>query len=237
MPNQSISEPTVSVHGVPQSQYNPAVVGGPSPGSPVQGIGARFNQHPIIWSIGIGVAILIVYVIYKNNQSANATGISSTTGTGTPSSPDQMWGSQLEADNQQIMSFQNNTNGLLQQILTVLQNPSSSPPQGTGSGSGSGSGTGSTGNGGGSSGTGTPPPTGGPLIPFGSLPSTFKYIFGQDLWVGGQEYETGPGSGGVLWGVPITGGKNLSLSQWNSVPIGSGQGQKVELYAPKSAYH
>lgn len=230
MGNQSISEPTVSVHGVPQSQYNPQVTGGPMlPGSPAQGIGARFNQHPILWSVGIGVAILIVYVIYKNNQSASATGLSSTSGSGTPSSPDQMWGSQLDADYQQIMSLQNNNNGLLQQILTAIQNPSSAPPQG-----GGGSGGGGGGSGGGSGGTGSGWVN--PLIAFGRLPGNLMNQFGADTMIGGTEYETGWGSGGVLWGVPITGGRNLSLSQWNSVPVGSGQGQKVKLYGPQSSY-
>lgn len=221
MANTSVSEPTVSVHGVPQSQYNPAVSGGGSPASPAQGLGARFQQHPILWSVGIGVAILIIYVIYKNNQNANATGVSSTTGTGSPSSPDQMWGSQLDADYQQVISTQNTSNGLLQQILNQLQNPSNNPPSTWYPPPGPP--------------TPTPQPTptgnksGNPLYALGLVPGQWQ--LGKVITINGQTWTEDPGGGGRLWGIP----GDVPISKINSTPIGTGQ--KQLLQAPASYYH
>jgi hypothetical protein len=124
-----------------------------------------------------------------------------------------MWGSQLDADYQQLISATNAQTGVLNQILTGI----TTPPAGS---------------------AGNPPPTQGggkPIIPFGALPKGFGNVFGQDLWLGTTEYQTGPGSNGLLWGVPITGGKNLSLADWNKVPISSGN--KTLLYGPQSKYN
>lgn len=75
------------------------------------------------------------------------------------------------------------------------------------------------------------PSSGNPLIPYG------QWTYGQPVWgqrvnIGGTIYTTGPGSNGIIWGVPNFSG---SLTQWNQVPIGPGQ--KVAVYGPASAYH
>lgn len=116
-------EPTVSVHGVPQSQYNaaPQTYGN-------GGAGGFFKQHwP--WLVGGALVLGVAYYIYVKNsgQSYNA---AIDPNTGMPvgaTSPDQLWGSQLDADMQQMMSFQNQLIGILQQ----------QQQQGSGSGSGS----------------------------------------------------------------------------------------------------
>lgn len=221
----TVEEPQVTVRNIPQSSYNQAVspVTGQPAAVPAQqgGLIGNIKQHWPVWTVGIAAATLfIMWLIYRNNNSAAAQAAQSNQygyGTGN-SSPDQLWGSQLDADYQQLASIQNTNTGILQQILNTLQNPSTSPP----------------------SGGGTPPPPNpshnNPLIPLGQLPTGTKYAFGQDLTWGGQEYELGPGSNGVLWGVPISGGKNLNLATWNQVPIG-GTGGKVVIYGPPSMYH
>ena len=67
------------------------------------------------------------------------------------------------------------------------------------------------------------PSTNGALIKHGSWPSGTPMKFGQTLTVNGTTYTIGPGSNGVVWGVPGTG---WSLNDWNRVPLG----QKVLLY-------
>lgn len=214
----TVQEPQVTVRNIPQSSYNSAA--SQTQPAAIQGQGGilgNIRQHWAVWTVGIAAAsLLIMFMIYRRNSTAASTPISSGIGTGN-SSPDQLWGAQLDADYQQLASMQNTNTGILQQILNTLQNPSSNPPSGGGT---------------------PPPPTQkpNPLIPLGQLPSGTKYMFGQDISWGGQQYEIGPGSNGVLWGVPITGGKNLSLASWNKVPIG-GTGGKVVLYGPPSLYH
>jgi len=220
-------EPRVSVHGIPKSQYDASGAGGApapplaadgTPGTPQPGTA----KHKIWFYLAIGLGVVFVgYVVYKyiSNSSGASTSLygPSPSGTSGTTSPDQLWGSQLDADYQQLISSMNANTGILQQILTGVQGGAP-----------------------GSSGTGTGPGTGGgtsnnPLLPFNSLPQSFFQSFGQDLWANGTEYETGVGGNGVLWGVPITGGKNLSQGDWNKVPIGTGG--KVMLQAPKSYYH
>lgn len=78
---------------------------------------------------------------------------------------------------------------------------------------------------------GSPPPPpgtpGNPLIPKGQWPSNVPFVFGKTVTVNGLTYTIGPGSAGVIWGVP---GTNYTLSQWNAVPIGTGPNQKVVIY-------
>lgn len=64
-------------------------------------------------------------------------------------------------------------------------------------------------------------------------PQGVKMAFGQVVTVNGQQYTIGPGSNGVIWGVPGTG---WNLADWNRVPIG--QGGKVIIYQnPQGAMH
>lgn len=69
-----------------------------------------------------------------------------------------------------------------------------------------------------------------PLIPYGQLPGGTQYVLGNHLSWQGQIWTIGPGSNGILWGVP----GNVSIAQWQSTPIAVGQ--KQVLYGPPSAY-
>lgn len=215
------SQPTVTVHGLPQDQYNQQM--NAQAGGGGGGIMGSFRQHWPIWTIGIGAAtLLIMFMIWRKNQSSVSSATGNDTGTmGTGnSSPDQLWGSQLDADYQQMISNQNTTVGLLQQILNQMSNPSANPPGSPGPPGPPGP-PGST-----------PPPGSGflqPLFSKGSVPySKFGDLFTNE----GITYELGAGSvtagqGQNIWGVPITSGHPLSISQWQNTPIGTGQGQKV----------
>ena len=160
------------------------------------------------WLIGLGAATLIVMIIYARRQgsTSNATDTGSVAST-TPTSPDQMFGAQLETDYQQMIANQNTTTGLLQAIQNQLSNlpsnTSSNPP------------------------VVTPPPGQGflqPLVPAGvAIPSKFGQLFDFE----GIHYEVGPGGVGPsgvqrLWGVRVQPGQKLSQTQWNQVPIGPG---------------
>lgn len=130
---ENIKEPTVSVHGVPKSQYDAsAPIGGPPSGPMIGGgssIGQDIRAHPI-WAVSIGigvVAILIMVYLYfanNNNSSSNQTASTIDPLTGIPYSqetgntPYGTTSSQLDADYQQMMSYQNEMIGLLQQIQT-----------------------------------------------------------------------------------------------------------------------
>lgn len=117
-------EPTVSVHGVPKSEYEAGTAVPASGGG--GGIVGSLKHHWMWWLIAAGILIVayVIYVKYGNNQSTNA---AIDPNTGLPvgaTSPDQLWGSQLDADMQQIMSFQN-------QLLGQLNNqnpPTTTPP-------------------------------------------------------------------------------------------------------------
>lgn len=128
-------EPSVSIHGVPKSDYDTNytnVSGGNSGGNFFQKIGTSFKQYWYLWVIGVGAGIILLLVILNNlnnNNSVNQSNAGTTTDTGTNYySPDQLWGSQLDSDYQQIAQQQNATNGILQQMLNLLNNPSSNPP-------------------------------------------------------------------------------------------------------------
>lgn len=72
-----------------------------------------------------------------------------------------------------------------------------------------------------------------PLIPYGQWPRGVPWQWGQKVTVNATTYTIGPGSNGIIWGVPNFTG---NLSQWNAVPIGPGQ--KVAVYVNNpAAYH
>src|SRR5438309_1250319 len=131
-------EPTVSVHGVPKSQYDSGqAVGTPGPGggSGPTGIIQDIKAHPV-WavSIGIGViAIAIMVYFWFQGRSSNTSSLIDPT-TGQPYSlengnnPQAMYGSQLDADYQQLISEQNQILGILQQIQQGQTGSGTPPP-------------------------------------------------------------------------------------------------------------
>lgn len=155
------------------------------------------------WLIGLGAATLIVMIIYARRQgSTNTATDTGSVASTTPTSPDQMFGAQLETDYQQMIANQNTTTGLLQAIQNQLSNTTPTPP------------------------TSTTPPSNQlmPIVPAGvAIPSKFGQLFDFE----GIHYEVGPGGIGAdkvqrLWGVRVQPGQHLSLAQWNQVPIGPG---------------
>ncbi|SRR6266699_798477 len=172
-----------------------------------QGLLSRiFENNQGKWLIGLGIVTLIVTVIYLRRQSSTSTATDTgSVASTTPTSPDQMFGAQLETDYQQMIANQNTTTGLLQAIQNQLSNTSSNT----------------------TAPVVTPPPGQGflqPLVPAGvSIPNKFGQFFDYE----GIHYEVGPGGIGAdkvqrLWGVRVQPGQHLSLSQWNQVPIGPG---------------
>jgi hypothetical protein len=122
----SNKEPRVSVSGIPQSQYEstPGVTGQPTDSG--GGVGGYIKQHWPMITVVLAI-ITIVVIIWVNNNNSTSTGTSGTgTDTGTGISSDM--GSQLDADMQQLMSFQNQTNGFLQTIVNNQKSPTSSLP-------------------------------------------------------------------------------------------------------------
>lgn len=147
MATESVNEPKVSVHGIPQSQYE----GSYSEGQPQQGstgIFAEMKAHPI-WAVSIAIGIIAIlialYIWWSNNNGSASTSSNIDPNTGLPvgtTTPDNSWGSQLDADYQQMMSFQNQQIGLLQQLL---QQGQSSTGNNTTNNTGTTTGTSSTG--------------------------------------------------------------------------------------------
>ena len=64
-------------------------------------------------------------------------------------------------------------------------------------------------------------------------PNFSNLPWGSKFQIDNTSYQLGAGGGGKLWGVPVTGNQTLTQSQFNAVPIGSGQ--KTLLVAPSGA--
>ena len=134
-------EPTVSVHGVPKSQYDAGSFSqtqssGIGTGTPPTGIMQDIKQHPV-WAVTIAIgiiAILVMIYLWWQSQSGNNSNSSNlidpTTGQpyalGNGNNPSAMYGSQLDADYQQMISNQNTMTGLLQSIQNSLSGGTSS---------------------------------------------------------------------------------------------------------------
>ena len=130
-------QPQVTVRNIPQEQYNqqvnpqttqPAAVAGQQ-----GGFMGNLKQHPVIWTAIFGVLTIIIMIyFYNRNKNSVASGAQDSQygyGTGN-SSPDQLWGSQLDADYQQMSQAMDTNTALLQQLVNKLGNPSTSPPPG-----------------------------------------------------------------------------------------------------------
>lgn len=112
-----------------------APVGGnmsPPPTGGGGGIVGNIKQHWPVYTVVLAI-ITILVIIMQNKSSAQNTGyVASGYGSGN-SSPSDLYGSQLDADYQQMMSYQNTTNGLLQKIVDGTAGTSGLPttnPQG-----------------------------------------------------------------------------------------------------------
>lgn len=203
------SEPTVSVHGVPQSQYNaqPGAPGAGTMGGGGGGIAQHFKQHWIAYSLGIGAAgLVIMFLIYRQNSAASTaatvTGNSASGSTTPPATIDSSWGSQLDADYQQLTSVETTNTGLLQSILNGITGANSANPTNP-------------------SNTQVISPVS-PLLGTAKLPGAHM---GDLFNFEGIVYQENPGPTGV-WGVPEVNGKQLTIQQIQQTPIGSGPGQK-----------
>lgn len=132
-------EPTAVLHNVPVSQVaqhysNADTVSTPGGGSG-GGVGAtmweNIKAHWMVYA-GVGVvAAIIIYVVYNRyQQQSAATNVLGGTaqGTGTGVAPDQLWGSQLDADMQQMMQFQNQGNAMLATLTTPTTPSTPLPP-------------------------------------------------------------------------------------------------------------
>ncbi len=124
----SDATPQVTVRNIPQDSYNSNIASGTG-GAPIAGGGIKghLQRNWPMYTVGLG-ALTILVIIYMNgrNNSLN-NNLGSTSGT-MGNAPDQLWGSQLDADLQQLMTVQNTQVGLLQQVLNGQTNPSNNPP-------------------------------------------------------------------------------------------------------------
>lgn len=132
--NYKRGEPTVTVHGIPQSQYSPppqagvAPVGGPVPAQ--GGFMGFFHTHPVM-SIVMGVGVIVVLIFawnYFQSGSSSSSGQNSgiDPATGLPYSQEAgafTGGAQYDANAQQAASYQNQIIALLQQLTNQTTNP------------------------------------------------------------------------------------------------------------------
>lgn len=133
--SQAAAHPTVSVHGIPKEQYDSSgpVGGAPGgaqglPGANEPGLIGNIKRHWPVYTVVLAIITIIVMIWINANNANNSTAstgysTSGSTGTGTPA---DLYGSQLDADYQQMMSYQNTTNGLLQTLINNTTSSSSS---------------------------------------------------------------------------------------------------------------
>ena len=187
--------------------------GGGNFGKAIGGIGEFFGEHKMIVLAVVGFGI-VFYVIMKGRQTSSTT---------TANQQGSLAGNQTSGTATALDSLQTQLNNLAATVSGI--------PAGATGATGP---TGPAGPSGGGGGGGIIPSTGwhAPLIAQGAWPSNFQWQFGQKVGFNGTTYTVGPGSGGVIWGVPNFKG---TLAQWNQVPIGTGPGQKVAVYGTNPA--
>lgn len=138
-------QPQVTVRGIPQNQYNSNVAAStqdPADAGPQEGgIKGHLKKNWPIYTVVLAIVTILVMVwLNRSNSNSSSTGYD-TTGYGTGNSnASDLYGSQLDADYQQMINESNITNSLLQQLLNGSGNKST-----TGGSSGSGSSSGSSG--------------------------------------------------------------------------------------------
>jgi hypothetical protein len=228
-------EPTVSVHGIPKAEYEANVasqqpattdVGGGDTvaaggdveggGQQYTGIAGHFRRHWVMYSLGLAAAgVFVAYLAYRNSQNnsyAVTAGNSATGQVGTPSTIDSSWGSQLDADYQQLTSVETTNTGLLQSILNGITGGTTTPPSSP-----------------------TPPAKGpvaaGPKSPIMGSQGIYNPMIGQQFSFEGILYQLVPGPSGRVWGVQEQQGHPYSNQQLEQAPIGLGVGAKRLLTA------
>src|SRR5215470_9713633 len=77
----------------------------------------HFKKRGMLYLIGLGAATVILLIMAERNKAVSQAATSANpydTGQANPSgsNPDQLWGSQLDTDYQQMISNQNTTNSL-----------------------------------------------------------------------------------------------------------------------------
>jgi hypothetical protein len=204
------SEPTVSLHGVPQSEYNEQFAAGGGEAAPQEGgIIGHLKQHWVIYTIGIGAAgLVIMFLMYRNqNSAANAAVSAGNSASGqvpNPATIDSSWGSQLDADYQQLTSVMTQQTGLLTSILNGITGGPAAP-------------------------TPTPPgtsPSGSPYTPIMGNQPIHNPMLGQQFSFEGILYQLVPGPSNRIWGVQEPAGQTMTSEQLKAAPIGFGMGQK-----------
>jgi len=98
-------------------------------GSSTHGILLHLHKHGIIWLIGLGAATLFVMILYFRNQSQQSAASQQmpASDTSQTATPDQMWGSQLDADYQQMQQALTTNTSLLQQLVNQGNTPAPTP--------------------------------------------------------------------------------------------------------------
>lgn len=217
---ESVKEPTVSIHGVPKSQYESGQAM-PTPDTSVPdteptgggGIGDHFRRHWVAYSLGLAAAgVVVAYLAYRNNQNnsyAVTTGNSATGQVGTPQTIDSSWGSQLDADYQQLTSVETTNTGLLQSILNGITGGTTTTPAGPTS-----------------PGTGPAPSPRTPIM--GNTP-IHNPILGNQFSFEGIMYQLVPGPHNVIYGVQDSPGNHYTNQQLINAPLGFGVGYKRVL--------
>lgn len=135
-------QPQVTVRNIPQNQYNEnaaATTQDPADSPDQGGIEGHFKKHWVLYTLGLG-AVTILIILYVGNRNSNAASGTDVYGYGTGNTypngtPSDNYGSQLDADYQQMINQSNITNSLLQQLL----NPAKTGTGGGTSGGGGGS--------------------------------------------------------------------------------------------------
>lgn len=123
--SEETMQPQVTVRNIPQESYNSNIAAGASqPQS--GGIKGHLQRNWPLYALGLGLATIVV-MIWKSGSSNTASNIAGSTAGTMGLSSDQLYGSQLDADYQQLMSMQNQQLGLLNTISNTLTNPSTSP--------------------------------------------------------------------------------------------------------------
>jgi hypothetical protein len=141
---QTKEQPQVTVRNIPQNQYNENAASAtqdPSTQPDEGGIKGHLKKNWPIYTVVLAIVTIIVIIWVNGSKGSSTTTGTDTTGYGTGnSSSSDLYGSQLDADYQQMINQENITNSLLQQLLGANTKTTTGGTSGSGSSSGSGKG-------------------------------------------------------------------------------------------------